>query len=74
MGRAGSAWRWGSPAPTTAPISGATGVWLEEGPRPLARRAVARGPRVGIDYAGEWAGRPWRFWVRGNPWVSRGGR
>ena len=50
------------------------GVWVEEGPRPLARRAVTRGPRVGIDYAGEWAVRPWRFWVRGNPWVSRVGR
>jgi DNA-3-methyladenine glycosylase len=49
-------------------------VWLEEGPRRVARSAVARGPRVGIDYAGEWAERPWRFWVRGNPWVSRGGR
>jgi DNA-3-methyladenine glycosylase len=46
-------------------------VWVEEGPRPLAPRAVARGPRVGIDYAGQWAVRPWRFWVRGNPWVSR---
>ena len=49
-------------------------VWLEEGPRPVSRSAVARGPRVGIDYAGEWAARPWRFWVRDNPWVSRGGR
>jgi len=47
-------------------------VWLEEGPRRIARRAVARGPRVGIDYAGAWAARPWRFWVRDNPWVSRG--
>ena len=46
-------------------------VWLEEGPGPVARAAVARGPRVGIDYAGAWAGRPWRFWIRDNPWVSR---
>ena len=49
-------------------------VWLEEGPRPIARRGVARGPRVGVDYAGAWAARRWRFWVRGNPWVSRGAR
>jgi DNA-3-methyladenine glycosylase len=47
-------------------------VWLEEGPPPAA--AVARGPRVGIDYAGAWAARPWRFWLRGNPHVSRSGR
>jgi DNA-3-methyladenine glycosylase len=31
---------------------------------------VAR-PRVGVDYAGEWAARPLRFYVRGNPYVSR---
>jgi DNA-3-methyladenine glycosylase len=29
------------------------------------------GPRVGVAYAGEWAARPWRFWIRANPWVSR---
>jgi DNA-3-methyladenine glycosylase len=45
-------------------------VWIEEGPRPVAPRAIAAGPRVGIDYAGEWRGRPWRFWLRGNPFVS----
>ena len=37
------------------------------------RAAVARGPRVGIDYAGAWAARPWRFWIRDNPYVSRPG-
>jgi DNA-3-methyladenine glycosylase len=46
-------------------------VWIEEGPRPVPARAVASGPRVGIDYAGEWADRPWRFWIRGNPFVSK---
>jgi DNA-3-methyladenine glycosylase len=32
---------------------------------------VMRRPRVGIDYAGEWAKRPLRFYIRGNPHVSR---
>jgi DNA-3-methyladenine glycosylase len=32
---------------------------------------VAVGPRVGIDYAGEWAAASLRFWVAGHPAVSR---
>ena len=46
-------------------------IWIEEG-RPARPAAIASGPRVGIDYAGEWVARPWRFWLRGNPFVSRG--
>jgi DNA-3-methyladenine glycosylase len=39
--------------------------------RPLESFRVARGPRIGIEYAREWALKPWRFWVDGNPCVSR---
>ena len=46
-------------------------VWLEEGPVRVGAKDIARGPRVGIDYAGEWAARPWRFWLRDHPSVSR---
>ena len=35
-----------------------------------ARRAVARTPRIGVDYAGADALRPWRFLVRGSAAVS----
>jgi DNA-3-methyladenine glycosylase len=31
---------------------------------------VAR-PRIGVDYAGEWAEKPLRFYIQGNPYVSR---
>jgi DNA-3-methyladenine glycosylase len=48
-------------------------VWLEPGRR-VRLGAIAAGPRVGIDYAEDWATRPWRFWVRGNPFVSRAPR
>ena len=37
-------------------------------------RAVERGPRIGVDYAKEWAQAPLRFWVRGSPGVSGGRR
>lgn len=33
-------------------------------------KRVGRGARINIDYAGAWAHKPWRFWERGNPWVS----
>jgi DNA-3-methyladenine glycosylase len=39
--------------------------------RALPGRQIAVGPRVGIDYAGAWRDKPLRFWVRGNPHVSR---
>jgi len=45
-------------------------VWIEEGIS-ISPRQIARGPRVGIDYAEEWVTKPWRFWARDNPFVSR---
>jgi DNA-3-methyladenine glycosylase len=47
-------------------------VWLEEGVS-VSPRHIARGPRIGIDYAENWATKPWRFWVKDNPFVSRRG-
>ena len=49
---------------------GGVGVVVLPGPR-LPDAAVARGPRVGVAGAGEWAaGLPYRFWVAGDPHVS----
>ncbi|MBX7115083.1 MAG: DNA-3-methyladenine glycosylase [Myxococcaceae bacterium] len=31
---------------------------------------IASGPRIGIDYAQEWVNKPYRFWLRDNPFVS----
>jgi DNA-3-methyladenine glycosylase len=41
-----------------------------DGPAPRPG-SIRRGPRVGVDYAGIWAARPYRFWVEGSPGVSR---
>ena len=46
-------------------------LWIEPG-RPL--EAIARGPRIGVEYAGEWAERPWRFWDPSSRHVSRRSR
>lgn len=39
---------------------------------PLSKWAIREGPRINIGYAGEAAHYPWRFWIAGNPFVSRG--
>lgn len=48
-------------------------VWLEEGVA-VRRSSIASGPRIGIDYAEEWIDKPWRFWIRNSPYVSRAPR
>jgi len=45
-------------------------VWIEEGVS-ISPRQIARGPRIGIDYAEQWVTKPWRFWIKDNPFVSR---
>ena len=47
-------------------------VWIEEGESRIAASAIASGPRIGVEYAEDWAEKPWRFWIRNNPFVSRG--
>ena len=45
-------------------------VWLEDG-MAISPGQIARGPRIGIDYAEKWIDKPWRFWLKDNPFVSR---
>ncbi|GJQ29937.1 MAG: DNA-3-methyladenine glycosylase [Phycisphaerae bacterium] len=52
-------------------LCASTVLWIE--PAPPIRRAV-RTPRIGIAFAGEWAGKPLRFLVPGSFHVSPGGR
>ena len=35
------------------------------------RPVIVKRPRIGVDYAGYWAKRLLRFYIRGNPYVSR---
>lgn len=45
-------------------------IWLEEY-KSFKKREIAIGKRIGIDYAGEDAEKPWRFWVEENNYVSK---
>lgn len=51
-------------------------LWITDAPpggspaRPPVH--IVAGPRIGVAYAGpDWAGRPWRFGIRGHPSLSR---
>lgn len=46
-------------------------VWLEDRGMVVPAEQIAIGPRVGIDYAGDDALLPWRFWIKESKWVSR---
>lgn len=39
---------------------GAT-LWFEDRGQPLGPKAIGAYPRIGVDYAGEWAKKRWRF-------------
>lgn len=42
-------------------LTAGTGLWVEDrGERP-APSIIATGRRIGVDYAGSWAAKPWRF-------------
>ncbi len=45
-------------------------VWIEDGAK-INSDEIAVGKRIGIDYAEDYAEKPWRFWVKSNPFVSR---
>lgn len=48
----------------------ADSIWIEQG-KEVAPQEVMAGPRINVDYAGDHALRPWRFWLKDNKWVSK---
>ena len=40
-------------------------LWIEDRGRRVRRSQFAALPRIGVDYAGEWAAKPYRFRLRG---------
>ena len=48
-------------------------LWVRRSPtgrRLAAVHGVCAGPRINVDYAGQWARRPWRFMLSGDRFVS----
>jgi DNA-3-methyladenine glycosylase len=50
---------------------GVMAVWVEDAP-PVAASEICIGPRIGLGNTPEpWLSMPWRFWLRGNGFVSK---
>lgn len=51
-------------------LSGTT-IWIEDRGRNISQDNLVATPRIGVDYAGKDAERPWRFYPGNSKWVSR---
>ena len=38
-------------------------LWIEKRNSTISRTSIQTGPRIGVEYAGEWAQKPWRFFL-----------
>ncbi|MFL5727942.1 MAG: DNA-3-methyladenine glycosylase [Cytophagaceae bacterium] len=46
-------------------------IWLEDKGIKIEEKNIVASPRVGVAYAKEYALKPWRFRIAGNPWTSK---
>lgn len=44
--------------------------YIKDAP-PVKESEVAETTRIGVDYAAEWKEKPWRFYIKNNPYVSK---
>ena len=45
-------------------------IWIENRGHEIRHKDIESSPRIGVDYAGEDAKRPWRFFLKDSRWVS----
>jgi DNA-3-methyladenine glycosylase len=48
----------------TRPIARQTALWIEDRGLKIPRKQIKSTPRIGVDYSGPWAAKPYRFVVR----------
>lgn len=46
-------------------------LWIEDRGERISRTQIGAFPRIGVDYAGLWAAKPWRFRVLGSPSLKK---
>jgi len=46
-------------------------LWFEDRGIKIKPSEIAATKRIGVDYAGKYKNKPWRFYLRGNPFVSK---
>ncbi len=55
----------------TRKLGRTSGLWIEDRGIRIPPRHTARTPRIGVDYAGIWAQKPWRFVMKTSPHNSQ---
>ena len=46
-------------------------IWIEDWGIKIKKSLIKSSPRIGIEYAQEWAKKPWRFFLKDNVFVSK---
>ncbi len=46
-------------------------LWLEDRGLKIKPSEIVAAKRIGVDYAGKYKNKPWRFYLKGNPFVSK---
>ena len=39
-------------------------IWVEDRGIKIEQTNIKKGKRIGIDYAGKWKNKMWRFWIK----------
>jgi len=46
-------------------------LWIEDRGVVISARQIKKTPRIGVEYAGAYKTKPWRFYLKDNPFVSK---